>query len=367
MNLRRDLAEKEQKIRQLETEVAEFRAKLPPPLSPEEQEHQRQAERDRVLFGKAKELRTKVLRHEDSTSRQQAFAEVKALVQSGNPDDLLLGLTTLLHLDGLEFDAESLKPQILGGLSHEEPEIRHAALNCVAMVCADEDALDIALSMANDPSAQVRASAAFHLGWFTSGEPKEEVEALLVSLLWDNEEAVKKRALQGLSRVHSFYPPAEQAERMEALAAELCVDPRVASDVLGLWEKRGEFSPEDAQRCGYIQFEEYLQTWGRENITVRAYMLLLGPQLCSNEGPILSRLCLRLLKDSTNDQLRLRALANLRDMERPSLILPELEQIARSPDGAGIEEELAKTIEHVRLQRQTTSSRREEINEGDQP
>jgi len=49
--------------------------------------------------------------------------------QSNKMEDLLLGLTSILHLDGLDFDAETFNSQILAGLSREGPEIREAALN----------------------------------------------------------------------------------------------------------------------------------------------------------------------------------------------------------------------------------------------
>jgi len=86
------LVEKEKKIGDLEAELAQVRAKLPPPLTPEEEkrkkeqdERRKRSERWRELNEKSKELREKILQRKDKALRAQGLEELAALLQSDDP------------------------------------------------------------------------------------------------------------------------------------------------------------------------------------------------------------------------------------------------------------------------------------------
>jgi len=207
--------------------------------------------------------------------------------------------------------------------------------------------------MVTDPSAQVRASAALHLGWLIGGEPDEDAETLLTSLIKDDDEAVGKRALEVLSHVYADYSPAERAQKIEGVVADLSGDSRMVSAVLDWWQTKGEFSPELARRCGSMLLEGYIEFMGEDGMSDRGINLLLGPHLDDDAEPIVARLCLRLLRDSQDDNLRVRALTGLRGLGDPS-VLADLNAIAGTGAAEGIEEPLAKTIESLgRLTNQT--------------
>ena len=375
--LRKALAKKDKTIRELEADLAQLPATLSPFLGPEELERymewkkeRQRAERSHALFEKARAMRKKM---KDDALRQEGLAELAALIQSENPDDQLLGLTSLLHLDGLKLDTGRFKPQVLAGLSDELADVRHAALNCIRMVCSDEEVADIALRMAHDPSAEVGASAVLHLG-FLSGErgeedlgtPQgaEEVEGVLTSLLRDEDEAVRERALFVLGNIieHSDDDAQIEAKR-QAFVTDLSSDPRIASDALSWWETRAKVSAEDAQRFLEMLLEHDVLDFGGETYDEHTLRLLL-PSICTypeDDGPppFLCRLSLRLLRDSPDDDLRRRSLDILREVEDPSL-LPELEEIAWSGAPGGIAEQLAGTIEYLQQKRKESEEEKYE-------
>lgn len=328
------------------------------------------AQRAHALFEKARALRKKI---KAEALRQEGLAELAALIESNNPDDLLVGLTSILHLDGLELDTERFKPQVLGGLSHELADIRHAALNCISAVCPDEEVADIALQMADDPSAEVRASAVLHLG-FLSGErgeedlgtPQraEEVEGVLTSLLRDEDEAVRERALFVLGSIIEDSDDDTQIEaKREAFVTDLSSDPQIASDALSWWQRRGKIRAEDAQRFLEMLLGEDIAVFGGGGYSEDTLRLLL-PSISTypeddEPPPFLCRLSLRLLRDSPDDGLRRRSIEILRASDDMSL-LPELEEIAWSGGARGIAEQLAGTIEYLQQKRKESEEEKEE-------
>ncbi len=199
--------------------------------------------------------------------------------------------------------------------------------------------------MIRDPSPEVRSSAALHLGMLSRQGRAEEVERVLAPLLWDEDESVRKRALSALAETYELHDPAERAERVEHLAAEIAGDPRTANEILDWSQTRTKVKAEDAQRFLDMTMEDDITLFGGEGYSERSLRLLYGPYLIGEGDPqeIVGRLCLRLLTDSPEDDLRRRALEILREPEHETL-LPQLTEIARSGQAASVEQALTETI-----------------------
>ncbi len=372
-NFRKALAEKEERVGELEAELAEVRAQLPAPLSPEEKEKQRQQEetrkqreRELALFSKARDLRRKIVQRKDKALRQAGAAELVKLIESADPEDQLLGLTTLFYLDGMKVGAERFRPQIFAAIQSQSPELRHAAVSCLSQAYPPEESFEMLLGMVHDPSPEVRDSAAFNLASICGEDPMEEVEGVLTSLLRDSDETVRRTSLIALSGMYGHYDEAQKAEKMESLAAELAADPQRAGEVLGWWEARYKLGPENTARLSEMLLSgDILVFGGEDSFSERTLNELFGSPLIANEGefqPFISRVTLRVLKDSRDDELRRRALRMVRDSENRSLV-PQLEEIAGSPNSAKIREDLAKTIEYLQEPRSLHSLKRYGLDE----
>ncbi|NQT85049.1 hypothetical protein HQ563_18685, partial [bacterium] len=157
------LVEKEKKIGDLEAELAQVRAKLPPPLTPEEEkrkkeqdERRKRSERWRELNEKSKELREKILQRKDKALRAQGLEELAALLQSDDPEEALLGLRALPSIRTIPCDKERFKPYVLAALADDDADVRSAAFHCLYTVCSGDEQLDIMVSLVNDPSPEIR-------------------------------------------------------------------------------------------------------------------------------------------------------------------------------------------------------------------
>lgn len=305
------------------------------------------AERSRAIFQKARTLRNKIVQRNDGVLREAGLAELATLIESNDSDDLLLGLTSLFHLDEMNIGADRFRPQIVAAIGSAYPEVRNAALNCLPMVCPPEEALVIALGMASDDSADVRASAAFNLTFMATRERVQDIQPVLAALLQDTDEAVRKKALVALWKTCGLCEPEEQAARIEGLTKTISADPQRAGEVLGWWENRMKFRQEDVQRFAEILSEEGPSLFGGESYSERTLMGLFDvPFVSGDVQPVVTQLCLRVLTDSTDDALRRRALEVVPDLRNNSLV-SALEELAETPRAAGIEAELKQTIERL--------------------
>jgi HEAT repeat protein len=335
--------------------LAEALLKSAPSPEPQEEKSEEEldeeheaAERSRALFQQARSLRSKIVQRNDGALREAGLAKLATLIESSNPDDLLLGLTSLFHLDEMDVGAERFRPQILSAMSNPSPELRNAALNCLPMVCSDEEALEMVLAMASDASAEVRASAAFNLTFLATRERAQDIEPVLNALLQDSDEAVRKRALVALWKTCELGEGEEQAAKMHGLTETISADPQRAGEVLGWWENRMKFRQEDVQRFADMLSEEGVSLFGGEGYSERTLMGLFDiPFLNDSVRPVVTQLCLQALTDSTDEALRHRALKILPELRNDSLV-SALEEIVATPRAAGIEDELKQTIERVR-------------------
>jgi len=340
------LVEKEKKIGDLEAELAQVRAKLPPPLSPEEEKRRKEQdkwrklnERGRARYEKSKELREKILQRKDKALRAQGLEELAALLQSDEPGEVLLGLTALLSIRTIPCDKERFKPQVFTALHHEDPEIRTVAFGCLDMLCSGEEQLDIALSLVNDPSPEIRRMVTRMVtsrirGLARDSDQEAAVTSALRSLLQDNDMQIKRQAMDRLARIPEY------AEEMENLAIELSKDPEYADEMRQWLNRRDTISKEVAERLVEMFDEDRMGYLGMDWTRRR---------LSEDARPIATDFCLRIVRDHLRQWERRRALDNLRRIG-DIWVLPELEEIARSHDAEGIEQELAGTIEYLRKQ-----------------
>ncbi len=340
-NLRRDLTRKERRIRYLEAELAELYAEYPPPIGPAEEGLTRekdtaraQQERDKALWEKSRELRERILQRKDKHVRAQALEELAALLVSDTPQDIVLGLFTLPSLEHIKCDKERFRQHVLGAFAHEGAEVRRMAVNSLPVVCTSEEVVNIALSMVPDPAPEVRGLATRMVFFFAGSQRNEEVASALGALLEDQDRSVKREALGALSRGYDY------GEEMEDQLIELSKDPLMVTDVLSWWARRKpEISADVAQR---------LVEMAEEGLSERSIISSLDPARLSEEAkPVASRFYLQVLRQSLSYYERTRAVGALRRMGDAS-VLPELEEIAGSDDAEGIQEELARTIEHLR-------------------
>jgi len=342
-NLRRELAEKERRTQDLETELVEVQARLLPLLSPQQleeyrqwQEEQKEDQRHADFKFRVQLLRDKIIQRQDPVLRQEGLEELASLVQSDNADDVLLGLRTLGWLDSMDFDRDRFKPHVLACLTHEKAEIRGSAQTLLGMFCTKEEALNLVLRMVSDPSHHVRASTASHLGFFSGSERNEEVATALTALLQDEDNSVRLCAVDSISRGYDY------GDEMEDLVIQVLKDPdRTLQLNAFLWlANRKPLTPKIAQ-C----FVDMINNNWDEAVIMSCLRENAGA-LADDAAPIITPLCLRVLRDSLLPPPRCDALRVLRTIGDTS-VLPKLQQIALGPDAQGIEEELAETIQHL--------------------
>jgi len=340
------LVEKEKKIGYLEAELAQVRAKLPPPLTPEEEkrkkeqdERRERSERRRARYEKSKELREKILQRKDKALRAQGLEELAALLQSDDPEEALLGLTALPSIRTIPCDKERFKPYVLAALADDDADVRSAAFHCLYTVCSGDEQLDIMVSLVNDPSPEIRRMVTSMVtsrirGLARDSDQEAAVTSALRSLLEDDDKYTKRQAMDGLAR------RPEYAEEMENLAIELSKDPEYADEMRQWLNRRDTISKEVAERLVEM-FDEDRMGYQAMDWTRR--------RLSDDARPIATDFCLGIVRDSLQHYDRSRALDYVRRIG-DIWVLPELEEIARSHDAEGIEQELARTIEYLRKQ-----------------
>jgi hypothetical protein len=337
------LAEKERENESLRAEVAELRVKLPAPLPPGEkngrkrqEEMQKRIERWTALYDKCKPLREKILQRRDKALREQGLTEVATLIQSGQAEEMVPGLTTLSNLRGFNLDKERFRPDVVEALWSEDAEVRLAAFRCLYGLCSREQYLSTALSMMDDPSPGVRMEAAFRLASVAGPERKEEVASALRALLQDEDKSVRNRVAEQLS--YRFRSSDVPGAELEDIMIELSKDKETADAAREWMLRTGPVSAGIAERLIEMQKEDGHSLFGGE---------IGGERILDEAKPIIRDFCLRVIRDGLDPWERGRALDRLTEMGDPS-VLPQLDEIARSPDAEGIEEQLARTIERLR-------------------
>jgi len=329
-SLRSDLASKDRKILELETELAELREKSFAPLGPGQKKWQDARRR----WARKEKVWKKIFQWRDKAARQEGLEELAALLQSNDAEDLLVGWSTLYRAREYVPGPEKFKPQFLRAVKHEDPAVRLAALECGGLFCSGDEIRDIVFSLARDPSPWVRRKMVDRLVWYRRqpGERSEEAASLYNELLQDEDAGVKDRARY----VVVLRGSDAEAENM---LMELSRDPASAGVVQKWASRASRISERLAQRLVEL-YDEQPGGYGALEWTKR--------KLSDDAKPIASGLCMRILRDSIEPEERRQVLDAL-ERVGDSSVVPELMTIAASEDAEGIEEELARTIE--RLQR----------------
>ncbi len=350
--IQRAVAEKDVEIRDLQDELVALKSQLLPPLSLEDEKDwketlgwRRKHEAGADETTKRDVLRRKILQRKDKLLREQGLADLAALIQSSNLDDLETGLWVINAVGGVKFDKEGFKPHVLVALSHENPSVRRAALECAGWLCSDEEQLDMTLRAASDPSPSVREWAALRLGWYSGSERKEEAASALRKLLQEENRGVRSSAVEHL---YGF------ADQMDDLLVKLMGDPGSESSLSTALRERRTISPAIARRLA----EMYGQDASEDTIMrfLEGIPLPKPDEPATRQGdrslppearPILAGLYVQIVRESLQNGRRRHALDALRRIGDRSLIFV-LDEIARSPDAEGIEKDLQDTIEYLR-------------------
>ncbi len=339
------LGEKEERIAELERQLAEVSSKLPAPLSPEEEkrrkeeeERRRKSERWTALYEKSKPLRAKILQRRDKALREKGLTEVATLIQSGKAEEMLLGLMTLSNLWAFNLDKERFRPDVVEALRSEDAEVRQAALNCVNHLCSGEEQLRIALSMVSDPSHEIRMYAVPRLASLGGPERKEEVASALKALLQDKDKSVRNQAASQLRQ--EWGAGYDYGAELEDIMVELSRDEETRDAARRWLFERRPVTLRIAQLA--------VETYDQDQDEGAYHAVELATHDLSEEAkPVVRDFLLRVTRESIEPWQRWRALDKLTEMGDPSVIT-QLDEIARSPDAEGIEERLARTIEGLR-------------------
>jgi len=339
------LAEKEGEAERLRNELAVMRGKLAGQLTSEDDQGRKELEeklkrqkRRRALEGKSKPLRDKVLQRGDGALRAEGFEELATLLAGDDREGLLVGLEVLHYLGCIRCDKERFKPYAVNALNHDDSDVRESALHCLGALFSSEDRVGLLLQMASDPSAEVRRVVAdSFLNVLPAGKNEEALSAMR-SLLNDTDAAVRRKALDAL------WWRAENPAQLEDVAVELA---RTATGLedrqeMADWLSRRMSDSPKIARC----FTEMYEKYGEEACPLYLLDICAG-YLAEEVKPIVNGFCLRLVTQSVDPQAREEAVRILGRMEYAP-VLPELEEIARSEDAEGIDEQLAETIERLR-------------------
>jgi hypothetical protein len=339
------LAEKEGEAERLRNELVAIRTKLAGEQSSEDDQSRKELEeklrrqkRHRALEEKSKPLRDKILQRGDGTLRAESLDELVALLAGDDREGLLVGLEVLHYLGCIRCDKERFKPYAVNALNHDDSDVRESALHCLGALFSSEDRVGLLLQMASDPSAEVRRVVAdSFLNVLPAGKNEEALSAMR-SLLNDTDAAVRRKALDAL------WWRADNPAQLEDVAVELA---RTATALeerqeMANWLSRRMSDSPKIARCFTEMYEEY----GKEACPL--YLLDIRADCLAEEvKPIVNRFCLRLVTQSVDPEAREQALTILGRMEHAP-VLAELEEIARSEDAEGIDEQLAETIERLR-------------------
>jgi len=362
--LREAVRANEMEIGVLREELDTIKSQLPPPLSPELEkelkkrlEERERAEAEKPESEKRKILQKKILQRKDKGLREDGLTELAALLQSTDPADQQMGFAILDRLGSIDFDKERFRPYVLAALSNADTSVRKATVDCVYVVCSHEEGLEIAVRMLKDTDPEIRMWAALDLNDSSAPEHKELAVRALRSLILEDDLSIKQHIL---ARLQYRLP-----EGMDDVVVKL-LDEKRLEYVVGhlLHYGRSPISAPIVERLSEM-YEE-----GASDERILRYLnpdcIDLGEpgedprrrrdqsRLAEEAKPIVRNIYLRVVRESLSNGRRGQALKGLRELGDP-WVIHELQEIANSPDAEGIEDELAKTIEH--LQQQSSQQR----------
>jgi hypothetical protein len=360
-DLRELIRAKEMEIGVLREKLDIIKSQLFPPLSPELEkelkerlEERKRAEAEKPQTQRRNVLQKKILQRRDKALREGGLTELLALLQSTDIEDQRTGFTVLDRLGSIEFDTERFRPYVLAALSNADTSVRKAAVDCVYVVCSHEEALQIAVRMVRDTDPEIRMWAALDLNGSGDPEHKDAAVRAITSLLQEGDLSIKQRLLTYL---HHRLP-----EGMDDVMVKLLDEKGLEYKAEHLLHHREATIREPVVRRLSEMYEE-----GTSDERIMRYLnpdwIDLGapdedprrrrdqPRLAEEARPIVREIYLRVARDSPSNGRRRQALDGLRKIG-DRWAIPELQEIARSPDAEGIEDELAKTIEYLHGRRE---------------
>lgn len=350
------IAGKDNEIRGLREELAALTSRFPPELSPELEKELRERLESRNRNDARKPeterreaLRRKILQRKDERLREAGLTELLAFLQSGKPEDREMGLDVLRGLGSIKLDTEKYKPYVLAALADDLSAIQKQAAECMALVCSYEESVGLAAQVVEDPD--LRYWALVMLKHSPLPEHKNLAISGLRSLLQEGEVSEKQRILWSLD---------ELPEELNDTVVKLLDQEGFESPLAGLLHRptptirtistsiiqriaemyRGGTSEQTIMR--FLQPEAIHFGDPSDDVQER----LARPCLATEAKPIVRDIYFGIVRDSMSYVMREKALVGLRRMGDP-WVIPVLDEISRSPDAEGIEDELAKTIEHL--------------------
>lgn len=369
---RNALAEKDQIAAGLRAETEEVRAKLLPPLSPEDEKWLRQEQKERgyaqrwdPIGKRGEELLKKIFQRKDKALREEALDEVESLLASGAAGDKLVGLWTLRNiLFERPFDKERFRPLVLAALDHEDWEVRQYALEHLGYLGhsdypwtdhpAKREAAQVALRMVNDPDPRVKSTALRFLIEFGGREQNQDIAAALRSLLRGGNEENTSVALWAMRDLAQESPYAwigegdlaarmpeksyDYYEEMRQDVIEASRNPETQERVLKFWWGRQTLDKEELERAGEIlngvNPDECFRV-GAESYPA-----------CPELRELAYNYYFRVIRESLHRQYRWTAVSRLQEIGDKSLI-PRLKALAASEDAEGIEQGIGDAIKHL--------------------
>ncbi|MDP2897597.1 MAG: hypothetical protein Q8Q12_13735 [bacterium] len=351
--LREGVAGKESEIQRLREELAALRSRLRPELGPdlEKELRERLESRKRDEARKPERERSdtlwrKILQRKDKALREAGLTELLALFQSANPEDREMGFDVLRGLGSIKLDTEKYKPYVLAALADELPSVQRGAADCLSLVCPYEERLTIAARMIEDPD--LRYWATMMLKDSSAPEHKKLAIPALRSFLEEGEPSDKQHILWDLY---------ELPEELNDIVVKLLDQKGFEGPLTRLLHHET-----DTIGAPIVQRLADMYREGTSDETVMRFLhpgaIHFGdpndfrerqghPCLAEEAKPIVRDIYLGIVRDSLSNGRRREALEGLGRMG-DAWVIPALDEISRSPDAEGIEDELAKTIEHLR-------------------
>jgi len=355
--LREGISGKDNEIHGLREELAALTSRLRADLGPELEkalrerlESRKRHEARRPETERRNALLRKILQRKDKRLREAGLTELLALLQSANPEERQMGLHALGGLEGIKLDMEKYKPYVLAALADDLSVIQKQAADRLALVCSNEEMLGLAARMVEDPD--LRYWAAVMLKHSSLPEHQNLAISALRSVLEEGEVSEKQRILWSLDdlpeELNDIAVKLLDQEGFEAPLTRLLhrPTPTIRTISTAIVQRiaemyRGGTSEETIMR--FLQPEAIHFGDPSDDVQERQAR----PCLATEAKPIVREIYLGIVKDGLHRVTRGQALRGLQRMGDPWAI-PVLDEISRSTDAEGIEDELAKTIEHLR-------------------
>ena len=161
-----------------------------------------------------------ILQRKDKALREKSLAKLREMLSTESSNaDKASALATLRMALTAKFDRAPLRPLVLAQLKSDVVEIRALALQCLPGLEATAGDLDHVITLAEDPSAEVRMHVGGALIQLGKGDEGDKVIPALTKLLQDEDYKVIERTLRSMWGQYS-------SPEFDALLIKLSRNPR---------------------------------------------------------------------------------------------------------------------------------------------